>query len=114
MENAIRDKSKAFAIRIVKLYQYLSGTKREYILSKQLLRSGTSIGANVYEALHGQSKADFIAKLSISLKEASETGYWLEILSETGYIESREYESMKTDCDELMKILTSILKSSRK
>ena len=86
-ENVIVEKSKSFALRIIRLYRYLCGEKNEYILSKQLLRSGTSIGANVKEAIRGQSKADFYAKMNISLKEASETEYWLELLHESGYIE---------------------------
>ncbi len=84
--NVVVEKSKKFAIRIIKLYQYLCENKKEFILSKQLLRSGTSIGANVKEAIRGQSKADFISKLNISLKETSETEYWLELLYETNYI----------------------------
>ena len=84
--NVVVEKSKKFAIRIIKLYQYLCENKKEFILSKQLLRSGTSIGANVKEAVRGQSKADFISKLNISLKETSETEYWLELLYETNYI----------------------------
>ena len=86
-ENVIVEKSKSFALRIIRLYRYLCGEKNEYILSKQLLRSGTSIGANVKEAIRGQSKADFYAKMNISPKEASETEYWLELLYESGYIE---------------------------
>ena len=88
-ENVIVEKSKSFALRIIRLYRYLCGEKNEYILSKQLLRSGTSIGANVKEAIRGQSKADFYAKMNISLKEASETEYWLELLHESGYIEEK-------------------------
>lgn len=88
-ENVIVEKSKSFALRIIRLYLYLCSEKNEYILSKQLLRSGTSIGANVKEAIRGQSKADFYAKMNISLKEASETEYWLELLHESGYIEKK-------------------------
>ena len=113
-DNIIVDKSKAFAIRIIKLYQYLCAEKKEFVLSKQLLRSGTSIGANVKEAIRGQSKADFISKLNISLKEASETEYWLELLQEAKYITNDEFESMKDDCIELIKLLTSIINSSKK
>ena len=87
MHNIIVVKSKDFAIRIVKLYKYLNKNKKEYVLSKQLLKSGTSIGANVKEAIRGQSKPDFYAKMNIALKEASETEYWLEILKETEYID---------------------------
>ena len=110
-ENIIADKSKQFALRIIKLYRYLCDEKEEYILSKQLLRSGTSIGANIREALQGQSKSDFYAILSISLKEASETEYWLELLHESGYIDDRSFESIYSDCVELLKLLTSILKT---
>ena len=110
-ENLISDKSKQFALRIIKLYRYLCEEKKEYTLSKQLLRSGTSIGANIREALQGQSKADFYAKLSISLKEASESEYWLELLHESGYIDDRSFESIYSDCKELLKLLTAILKT---
>lgn len=113
-ENIIEIKSKKFAIRIVRLYQYLCNDKKEYVLSKQLLRSGTSIGANVKEALNGQSKADFIAKLNISLKEAGETEYWLELLHETDYLSDKEFESIIFDCKELLKLLVSIIKSTKK
>jgi len=112
-ENLVESKSKSFAVRIVRLYQYLSEDKREYILSKQVLRSGTSIGANVREALQGQSKADFTAKMSIALKEANETEYWLELLHETDYLNGGEYESIRRDCGEVAKLLTSIVKTSR-
>ena len=113
MENIVKDKSKKFAVRIVKLYQYLSEDKREFVMSKQLLRSGTSVGANVHEALQGQSKADFTAKMSISLKEINETDYWLELLFETGYLSEEQYTSIAGDCKELVKLLTSIVKTSR-
>lgn len=113
-DNIIVDKSKEFAVRIVRLYQYLCNEKKEFVLSKQVLRSGTSIGANVKEAIRGQSKVDFIHKMSISLKEASETEYWLELLYETEYITQSQFESMIADCRELLKILTSIINTSRK
>lgn len=112
-DNVIVNKSKAFAIRIVRLYQYLCGEKREFVLSKQLLRSGTSIGANVKEAVRGQSKADFISKMSIALKEASETEYWLELLYETDFLDRTQFDSIYADNQELLKILTSIIKSSK-
>lgn len=112
--NLIVDKSKAFAVRIIKMYQYLCSEKQEYVLSKQVLRSGTSIGANVKEAIRGQSKPDFIFKLNIALKEASETEYWLELLHETGYISHLQFNSMISECTELIKILTAIIKSSKK
>ena len=112
-DNIVQVKSKAFAVRIVKLYQHLTSSKKEYVLSKQLLRSGTSIGANIKEAIRGQSKADFRAKMNISLKEASETEYWLELLHETGYLTDKEFESIIPECIELIKLLTSIVKSSK-
>jgi four helix bundle protein len=112
-DSIIRQKTFDFAIRIVNLYKYIISEKKEYILSKQLLRSGTSIGANVNEALYGQSKKDFISKLHISLKEASETEYWLELLNETGYLEEKEYKSIINDNIEILKILTSIIKTSK-
>lgn len=112
--NIIVDKSKAFAIRIINLYKYLCEEKHEYVLSKQLLRSGTSIGANVKEAVRGQSKDDFIHKMSISLKEASESEYWIELLFETDYITEQQFNSIIDDCRELIKLLTSIIKTGRK
>ena len=113
MENAVKEKSKKFAVRIVRLYQYLNEEKREFVLSKQLLRSGTSVGANAHEALQGQSKEDFTAKMSIALKEASETEYWLELLFETEYLSEAQYTSIIADCKELVKLLTAIVKTSR-
>ncbi|MCR5151443.1 MAG: four helix bundle protein [Clostridiales bacterium] len=112
-ENIIVEKSKAFALRIIKLYRYLSAEKQEYVLSKQILRSGTSVGANVREAERGQSKADFYAKMNIALKEISETEYWLELLHESDYIDSNSFESIHSDCDEIIRILTSITKSQK-
>ena len=109
--NAIVEKSKAFAFRIVKMYQFLNDAKREYTLSRQALRSGTSIGANVKEAVHGQTKPDFYHKMNIALKEAAETEYWLELLYETGYIDKIQFYSIYKDCQELIKILVSITKS---
>ena len=113
-ENTVIIKSKAFAIRIVRLYQYLSVSRKEFTLSRQLLRSGTSVGANVKEAVRGQSKADFTAKMNIALKEISETEYWIELLYETGYINDKQYKSIYADCQELLKILYSIVKTSTK
>ena len=110
--NIIVDKSKKFAIRIVNLYKFLVDNKKEYVLSKQLLRSGTSIGANVCEAIRGQSKADFGTKMNIALKEASETEYWLELLFQTGYLTETQYESIMADCKEINKILTTIVKTT--
>ncbi|OPX88166.1 four helix bundle protein [Pelotomaculum sp. PtaB.Bin117] len=106
-------KSKAFALRMIKLYKFLTDEKHEYIMSKQLLRSSTSIGANVKEAIRGQSKADFYAKLNISLKEASETEYWLELLHESNFIETSSFESVYADCQELIKLLVAITKTQR-
>ena len=111
MENVVVVKSKAFAIRIVNLYKYLRFDKKEYVLSQQVLKSGTSIGANVHEAIRGQSAADFAAKMNISLKEASETEYWLELLRDTNYLTKEEAESILSDCVELIKILVSITKT---
>lgn len=109
----IAEKSYRFAVRIVKLCQYLRASKREYILSQQLERSGTSIRANVTEGQQGQSRADFISKFSIALKETSETKYWLSLLHDTGYLNDREYNSIQKDCIEIERILTSILKTAR-
>jgi four helix bundle protein len=110
-KNLIVQKTKAFAIRCVKLYIYLTDTKKEYVMSKQLLRCGTSIGANVKEAMRGQSKADFGMKMNIALKEANESEYWLEILQETLYMTAEQSDSMLSDCREILKLLTSIVKS---
>jgi len=111
-ENLIANKSKSFAIRCINLYKYLCDEKKEYVMSKQLLRSGTSIGANVKEAIRGQSKADFGAKMNIALKEASESEYWLELLQETDFISNNQAESILADCRELLKILMSIVKTA--
>ena len=108
------DKSKDFAIRIVKLYKYLRENKREYVMSKQLLRCGTSIGANLTEALYGISRKDFLAKVSISLKECAETKYWLELLNRTGYLSDNEFKSIHDDCNELIKLLASTVITTRK
>ncbi len=113
-DNVIVDKSKAFALKIIALYKKLCKENNEYILSKQLLKSGTSIGANVKEAIRGQSKADFYAKIYISLKEASETEYWLELLHESNYIDDTTFNDIYTDCQELLKILMAITKSKKK
>ncbi len=113
-ENVIVEKSKMFAIKIIELYKRLQSEKKEFVLSKQILKSGTSIGANVKEAIRGQSRADFRAKMSIALKEASETEYWLELLYETDFIDKDIFEQLYADNCELLKILTSIVKSSEK
>lgn len=112
-KNNLYDKAYAFAIRIVKGYQFLSKEKREFILSKQLLRSGTSIGANIAEANGGISKADFSSKISIAYKESLETKYWLNLLHDTDFINSKTFTSMNDDADELSRILFSILKTTR-
>ena len=112
-ENNLYDKAYKFAIRIVGVYRYLSVEKREFILSKQLLRSGTSIGANVAEANGGISKADFSAKISISYKECLETKYWLSLLKDTDFIDEQSFSSIFADADELGRILFSILKTTR-
>jgi len=113
-ENSIlKIKSLAFAIRIVKLYKHLSEKDKEYVLSKQCLRSGTAIGALIREAEYGQSKADFINKLSIALKEANETLYWLILLHETGYLTTISFDSMKADTEELLKLLTASIKTAK-
>ena len=111
-DNVILVKSKAFAVRIVRLYQYLTDAKKEFVLSKQLLRSGTSIGANVIEANSSQSKREFIAKMNVALKEAAESEYWLELLYEGHYLSEGEFSSIFVDCNELNKILISIIKKS--
>ena len=113
MENLIEKKSLEFAVRIVKLCQYLQKNKNEYILSKQIMRSGTSIGANVTESQQAQSRADFVSKLSIALKESEETAYWLRLLYATDYISKKMYLSIYEDNHELSKILVSIIKSSK-
>ena len=113
-ENAVVCKSRDYAVRIIKLYKYLCEEKKEYVLSKQLLRSGTSIGANVREAQRAQSTADFISKMNIALKEASETEYWLDLLQATDYLTAEQYQSISTDNDELVALLVSIIKSAKK
>ena len=111
-ENIIEKKSFTFAIRIVYLYKYLTSDKKELIMSKQLLRCGTSIGANVSEAEKGQSRADFTAKMNIALKEANETYYWLRLLNATEYLDNKMFESIESDIKELVAILTAICKKT--
>ena len=113
MENVIEQKSFQFAVRIVKLCQYLRNKRKEYTLSKQLLRAGTSIFANTAEAQQAQSKADFISKLSIALKETTETKYWINLLRATDYLSETEHQSILKDCVEVEKLLVSIIKSSK-
>ena len=112
-ERILMTKSLAFATRIVFAYRYLSEEKKEYVLSKQMLRSGTSIGANIAEAQYGSSRKDFLNKLYIALKECVETLYWLELLYSCDYISRTEYDSLHSDCEELRKLLSSITKSVR-
>ena len=113
MKNTIENKSFLFAVRIAKLCRYLQEEKKEYILSKQLLRAGTSIGANVTESQQAQSRADFISKLNIALKEAVETNYWIRLLHAAEYLNTTECDSILSDCRELEKMLTAIVKSSK-
>ncbi len=112
MENIIEAKSFEFAVRTVNLYKHLTEIKKEFVLSKQLLRSGTSIGANVTEAQRGQSKADFNAKMNIALKEANESEYWLRLLHKTEYLTDVEFESISKDINEILAILISICKKT--
>ena len=110
MDNIIETKSFTFAVRIVNLYKMLTNDRKEYVLSKQLLRSGTSIGANVSEAERGQTKPDFYAKMCIALKEANETYYWLRLLYRTDYLSESQFKSMESDITELIALLKSICK----
>ena len=112
-DNIIKDKSYAFALRMIKAYKYLSQEQREFILSKQMLRSGTAVGALVWEAEHAQSTADFINKMNISLKEANETEYWLMLLKDSEYIDEKTFVSIHKDCVELIRLLTSIIKTTK-
>ena len=114
MENIIANKSFLFAVRTVKLCKYLQQSKKELVMSRQLLRAATSIGANVSEAQYAQSRGDFVAKLQIAMKEAGETDYWIRLLRETDYLSEKEYRSIITDCREVESILAAILKSSKK
>lgn len=109
----LRNKSFAFAVRIVKLTQYLRAVKNEQILSKQLIRSGTAIGATIREAEQAESTRDFLHKLAIGLKEANETQYWLELLFQTEYIDESGFQSINRDCVELLKLLTAIIKTTK-
>ena len=114
MENTVKDKSFRFAVRIVKLCRYLQSEKKDYTLSTQLLRSGTSIGANVAEAQQAQSRPNFLSKLSIALKEAAETEFWLRLLYETNSLTKIQFDSIFSDCNELKSMLVSIVKSCKK
>lgn len=112
-DNIIVNKSFDFALRIVNLYKYLKEEKMEFVMSKQVLRSGTSIGANVREAEQAQSRPDFISKMNIALKEASETEYWIELLYRSGFVEETHYNSIMADCNEINRILISIVKTTK-
>ena len=112
-ESIIANKAYGFALEIITLYKYLVNEKKEYVLSKQLLRSGTSIGANINEALSGQSKRDFVHKLSISLKEVRETSYWLNLLKDSSYIKQESFDNLNNKCDEIAKILSSIILTTK-
>ena len=112
-QSIVGDKSLAFAKRIAKLYRFLVDKKKETIMSKQILRSGTSIGANIREGLFAQSRKDFISKMNIALKEAGESDYWIEILYSADYLTEMEYKSLKNDNDELIKLLSSIIKTTK-
>lgn len=113
-ENIIKEKSFQFAIRVVKLYQYLRTDKKEFVLSKQMLRSGTSVGAMIREAEHAQSRVDFLHKLAIAQKEINETIYWLELLNATGYLGNEAFTSINDDAIEIIKLITAIIKSTKK
>lgn len=110
-DKTAKQKSKHFAVRIVRLYQYLCSEKKEFVLSKQILRSGTSIGANLAESECAITKKDFLSKIYIALKECNETLYWLDLLQETGYLNPDEYLSIKSDCEEIRKMLSSTTKT---
>ena len=113
-DNILVDKTISFAIRMTKCYKFLMEEKGEYIMSKQMFRSGTSIGANLHEGIQAQSKTDFIAKLSIALKEASETSYWLTVIRKSDYMEEKLFVSLKDDLDEIIRLLVSSIKTTRK
>ena len=113
-ENIVWTKSRAFAARIIKMQQYLCEQKHEYVLSKQVLRSGTSVGANVSDSVRAQSRADVFSKLNIALKEAQETQYWLTALHDGGYLTTKQFQSINDDCEELIRILVSITKTQNK
>jgi four helix bundle protein len=112
-KNVVREKSFAFALRMVRLAKFLRDAKREFVLSKQVLRSGTAIGALVRESEHAQSRADFISKLSIALKEANETDYWIDLLHQSDYLTSDQFQSIRRDIQELIRLLVSIVKSTK-
>lgn len=112
-QSPVQEKSRLFAIRVVRLYKFLCETKKEFVLSKQLLRSGTSIGANLAEARCAVSRKDFLAKIQIAFKECAETSYWLDLLHETAYLTDTQYQSLSDDCEELYRLLSSITRTLR-
>lgn len=112
-ENIVKDKSYSFSLRIIKLYKHLADNEKEFVLSKQVLRCGTSIGANIEEAIGGQSKKDFINKISIAYKEARECHYWIRLLRDSNYLESESADTILNDCDELIKLTGKIISSSK-
>lgn len=112
-ENIIKSKSFLFSVKVVTLYKYLSTEKKEFVMSRQLLRSGTAIGAVIREAEHAESKADFIHKMSISLKEANETEYWIDLLNAADYLQQDQFQNFKKDIKEILRLLVSIIKTSK-
>lgn len=112
-ENIVKNKSFGFAIRIVRLYQFLVSDKKEFVLSKQVLRSGTSVGAMIREAEHAETKKDFVHKMAIAQKEITESIYWLELLKETDYLSVKEFESLNVDAIEIIKLITTIIKTTK-
>lgn len=112
-DNIVKNKSFIFSIRVVKVYQFLCDEKKEFVLSKQLLRSGTSVGAMVREAEHAETKKDFIHKMAIAQKEINETIYWIELLKETDYLDTNQFQSLNTDAIEIIKLITSIIKATK-
>jgi four helix bundle protein len=112
-DNIVKEKSYVFALRMIRAYKFLSETQREFVLSKQMLRSGTAIGALVREAEHAESRADFVHKMNIALKEANETAYWLMLMKDSDYIEEKSFVSIYNDCDELIALLVSIIKTTK-
>ena len=112
--NVLVEKTLSFAIRIVNCYNFLTEERKEFTMSKQVFRSGTSIGANIHEAIQGQSRADFVSKMSIALKEASETSYWLVLLQKTNFLDEKIYVSLKKDLDEIIRLLVSTIKTTKK
>ncbi|MGH9946133.1 MAG: four helix bundle protein [Pyrinomonadaceae bacterium] len=112
-DNILKTKSYSFALRIVKLFQYLASEHKEYVLSKQVLRSGTSVGANIEEAFQGESKSDFIHKLAVANKEAFETHYWLRLLRDSNILTKKQAESLLGECDELQRMLVAAIKTSK-